>query len=191
MQVHLIYPIHTDHDPRRELELRFCETANRKDARFAKLTIVTNHPTYDELLALCEDGFINVFCNSDIVFHSGSVEQIRDNIKPGEAWALSRWDYNAGRLSHWNRKDSQDCWCIPGVRRKKLKAGFLLGRPGCDNRFAHCLVKAGYRVWNQSKTVKTVHFHDSNVRRYGRTSKDAVPPPYHFVEPVHLHEIIH
>jgi hypothetical protein len=56
----------------------------------------------------------------------------------------------------------------------------------CDNSIAHLLSVAGYEVKNPSRTLKTFHFHITNIRNYTNISGQAInviPPPYKLLPP--------
>jgi len=46
----------------------------------------------------------------------------------------------------------------------------------CDNKIAHLLNEAGYKLTNPCKTILAIHLHEGGEHNY--TAKDRVPPPY-------------
>lgn len=150
---------------------------------------VESRPTYSDFFRmanqLCaDDDYVAVIANTDLYPAPGSREHL-ESIKQNECYALSRWDEAAdGSITHFSRKDSQDVWVFRYPLRP-VKGDFCTGIPGCDNRIAHEIKEAGYTVLNPSKTIVFHHLHNSGVRNY-TAGKDAVPPPYHRVEPTQL-----
>lgn len=155
-------------------------------------------PTFRHFINLINDVIfpddIAVISNTDIFFDSGSVYAINSFMgsRSNEiALALSRWDFSPDKPAvHFERADSQDVWVFktPILKSSNLfnsSIDFPMGIAGCDNRLAHELAAAGYTVINPSKTIKTYHYHDSQVRNY--ISKEGVvkrvPPPYLLVNP--------
>jgi hypothetical protein len=56
----------------------------------------------------------------------------------------------------------------------------------CDNKIGHLLEKAGYDVKNPSKTLRTFHYHTTNVRNYLDIVGfpiERIPPPYKIMPP--------
>ncbi len=141
-------------------------------------------PTYRDFFNLINevssDHDVNVIVNSDIfvdetILH---VEKLTDN----DCFALSRWEINKdGTPNHVQvqiRNDSQDVWCFRGKIKPIEFCDFTLGKPGCDNRIAHEIQQAGYNITNPSKSIKTWHLHNSNIRHYIHRIEHCVPAPY-------------
>ena len=121
---------------------------------------------------------INIICNSDIFFDD-TILIAAQRLKHREVFALSRWDYiNSQQIKLFDRADSQDTWIWKGYMQNVI-GNFTLGKRGCDNRIAYEFKDAGYKVSNPSKTIKTYHVHNSNIRNYSHT--DVVHGPYHQV----------
>ena len=62
----------------------------------------------------------------------------------------------------------------------KLHERFYFGKPGCDNRFAHELLRAGFEVINPCVQIKSYHLHNTCIRRVG--SADRIPSPYLYLD---------
>lgn len=122
---------------------------------------------------------ITIIANSDIHFDD-TLKHLQ--IKHHEAYALTRWDNIGGRITFMNAVDSQDAWIFRG-KIKPVYADFYMGVPGCDNRLAYELAKAGYDVKNPSWAIMAIHLHESNVRRYN-PKKETVPGPYKLLQPI-------
>lgn len=138
-------------------------------------------PTYNDFFQLSNRYAINeirVLLNSDIFIPHSSSHHF-NQIKEGVVWALSRYEGLHGKL--WNHRDSQDVWAWIGNMVEIEDADFGLGVAGCDNRIAYLFNCEGYAVLNPSIDVKTIHLHASNHRTYN--PKEAIKPPYHFIQP--------
>jgi len=112
----------------------------------------------------------------------------------GVAWCIGRYEIpRMNPLLPWTtrrrpfsqlRDDSQDCWIIRGKPARGMWLDFSLGLPGCDNRLAYELHKAGYVVENPIDRISVFHFHSQTVRSY--TDAHQVPKPYLLVKaPLH------
>lgn len=177
--------VYHDRNPVRQAELDECLHQNRINPHIEKVVELTgNRPTYNDFFQLFRDDAVNIIINSDIFFtHS---VQLAKRIKANQCFALCRWDWNGnGKAKFLNRYDSQDAWIFRGRLKRNINAGFCLGIPGCDNRIAYEIRKAGYQILNPSATIHALHYHASGVRSY--TDKtEAVPQPYHFITPSSL-----
>lgn len=144
-----------------------------------KVVLTENRPTFntffDAMSASEYENSINVIANSDIFF----TEKVETSMNT--VLALSRWDYFPdGSSVHFDRADSQDVWVFYGKPKIRTSIEFSMGVAGCDNRLAYEIQQSGYNVINPSKSIKTFHFHTSNVRNYivNGEVKERVPPPY-------------
>lgn len=114
---------------------------------------------------------INVIANSDIYFDEILVKPL-----PHQCFALTRYEVEKnGAVRFLNRSDSQDCWFWNGHIRKPAYCAFTPGVPGCDNRLALELMRAGYEVTNPSLTIKSYHLHANPTNHAGKAK---VNPPY-------------
>ena len=70
------------------------------------------------------------------------------------------------RFPQW----TQDLWAIrsdANISESLLAASSLpIGKPGCDNRFAHVLWSHGFKVKNPCHWLITEHHHSDDARRY-------------------------
>lgn len=180
MKVNLFYNYYQNASRQHELDL--CLEKNRQV--FDRVILVEGRPTFKELFDLTKEypEDINCFCNSDIYFTPEAIQQIV-GIASNECYALTRWDFKAGKLNFFNRVDSQDAWIFRGVVRPLRESNFTMGMWGCDNRLAHELKSAGYKLLNPSLSIVTVHVHESEERNHQRTVMNTVPPPYHQIKP--------
>lgn len=177
--------VYEDKNPERQDELEECLYQNQNNPHISKVVEVRDRrPTFQNLFDLFDENAINVIVNSDIFFTE--TIQLAKLIKPNQAFALCRYDWNGnGHAKFINRYDAQDAWVFRGKIKKKIYADFHLGIPGCDNRLAYELKKAGYLVTNPSLSIHALHYHTSQVRHYN-SKTPAVAQPYHFVHPCAL-----
>lgn len=136
-------------------------------------TIANDRPTYEDFMKAVNEhaGDYNIIANSDIYFTT-EIDAIKSLDFHNTALALSRYDIKGHTKKLFNYEYSQDTWIFKGQIKPVLNCDFIMGRPGCDNRFAHELVQAGYRVINPSIDIKTYHLHEINERSY--TEKDRI-----------------
>lgn len=136
-----------------------------------------------ELLEKQNQDSINIITNSDIFFDDLSLIKIEQ----GVCYALSRYDYHIdGSTTPFLRPDSQDTWIFYGCPKIRTQIDYGMGMAGCDNRLAHDLSQQGLTIKNPSYSIKTYHYHDSNVRNYlgiDETPTYRVPTPYLLVTP--------
>jgi hypothetical protein len=130
---------------------------------------------------------ISIVANSDIYFDE-TLKELQSMLNGRFCYALSRYDVkpDSEPVLH-QEKFSQDTWIFCG-KVKPIKFGaFHLGVPGCDNRIAWELNRAGYILKNPASKIKTYHYHPSDLHTYhdekGENIKYLyVPKPYLFVE---------
>lgn len=141
-------------------------------------------PTYQTLFnaanaIMGDQEIITIFANTDIYFDE-TLKRLED-IRPNMCFALSRWDVAPdGSTKLHNEQYSQDVWIFRGKIRTLRVADFCLGIPGCDNRIAYEIFKAGYTILNPSKTIKSYHYHASDLHTYDgtyRIDKPFLPVP--------------
>lgn len=164
------------------------------DSMFDKITLVIGNgrPTYNDFIRIShgkgDANTVHVLLNSDIYLFYETTP-LFNSIQSGTVWALSRWDnLHSGKPRLWNHRDSQDVWAWKGQIDVIPGADFHIGVPGCDNRIARLFLDAGFEVLNPSMTVKCIHLHQSQKRNYDRSH--TVQPPYHFIQPHELQEVV-
>ena len=144
--------------------------------------LITNHSG---------DNDVNMVINSDCFFDERDAAAI-NAIGPDDAYCLLRVEISRAvplrvdrRKTKRNIKkhegDMQDCWIIRGRPKAGMWLDFNSGTPGCDNRLAYELQKAGYRILNPYSRIRIYHYHRTGLRRY--TARQRVPQPYAFPEP--------
>lgn len=114
--------------------------------------------------------------------------------------ALLRWnvdgttqaDMDAAKL-FGPRPDSQDTWVISSKAVKALKwdwetLNFPFGQGGCDNAITLEMFKQRFLIANPALTLKTYHYHTSEMRTYD--PRDIVDrPSYLYIQPTGLHDM--
>lgn len=150
-----------------------CTDAKIKVIRFEK------RPTYNDFFELMQThgGEYNVLANTDMYFDS-TIKKIQA-MRANQCYALTRYEPVFGSwVLYPHHQCSQDTWVFKGAP-KGINGDFGNGRPGCDNRIAAEIEKAGYQVSNPALSIKTYHVHQSNERFYTRS--ETVPEPYKLV----------
>jgi hypothetical protein len=158
----------------------------------AEVINFNSRPSFNDFFNLMKEqrfaSDINVLSNSDIYFED--LQQIKNIMSNPSSkrmcLALSRWDVQPnGSAVHFNRWDSQDTWIFYGSPEINTAENYTMGIAGCDNKLAYELELAGYNVSNPSCTIKTFHYHLSNIRNYINGDViERVPPPYKLVNPI-------
>lgn len=151
---------------------------------------VGERPRYADYLKWIRDiaapGDVSVISNSDIFFDQGLSVLKTWEIPDNTAVALSRWDSVSPGPRLYDHNDSQDSWIFKGVPGTVV-SDFPVGVPRCDNRFAHELEAAGYKVMNPSFSLKSYHLHAGARSGYKNANQPGfVPPPYKYVWPHNL-----
>jgi hypothetical protein len=184
----LFFNYYHDKNPERQKEIEYCLQKNRENPLLDVVVIESEKtPTYnfyfDRINQITGSDDINIICNSDIFFDDTIALASKLNSK--DMFALSRWDwYGEGTTpNHRALKNSQDTWIIKG-KVNNVNGDFCLGVPFCDNRIAYEFNRAGYKVSNPSKSIKTYHFHNSGSRNYA--ANERVNGQYLFIEPTEI-----
>jgi hypothetical protein len=142
--------------------------------------LISSRPTYATFFEIINSREANkdwhVIANSDIYFDDTILNLNYYGKAQEVALALTRYDVQKRGVTFYNRTDSQDVWCFHSKVMNCSLADVMLGVPGCDNAIAYSLFKAGYKVHNVSKSIRTYHLHLTGVRNY--THKDKVNQPY-------------
>jgi hypothetical protein len=188
----------------RQQELEYCLQKNIDNAAIDKIVLLCEdqpvlkstkivpffegRPTYKRFFNLinaqASQFDISLVANSDIYFDE-TLRDIRLNGKT--AIALSRYDIKNGEAKLHNCSGSQDTWIFQGKVLPIKYSDFNLGIPGCDNRIAWELQRAGYRLINPASAIKSYHYHPSDLHNY-HDEPGVVKPhcyiakPYLFVE---------
>ena len=146
------------------------------------ITLPSERPTYRHFFDLVNrkvqsENEISIICNSDIYFNHTLMLL---DLQPRQCVALSRWDHKPEGLRLHNERYSQDTWIFKGHIRNVRFCDFYLGIPGCDNRIAYELNRAGYRLFNPATKIQSIHYHKSDLHNYDDNTPK-VPKPYLYV----------
>lgn len=172
-------------------------------------------PNYRQFIEHCNNhhqGEICVVANLDITFDD-TIWLLRDVDLSNTFVALTRWKNELASCDGYDAWDknvtwswgfseknaftrklapkgsyTQDVWVFKApLRINPRLADMTMGYMGCDNKIAHIAKEAGYRVVNPSKSIKTVHWHNSEYRTYDNDSRLDVDCP---VVPCFIEDII-
>jgi|SRR5579859_585227 len=184
--IRLFYNYYEDKNSYRKNEIDFCLQKNLANPHLTTIVMDSiGKPTYDlffhKINEVTSANDVNIICNSDIFFDD--TIKFAEQIGHKELYALLRWEWSPSGSQLHERPDSQDTWITRG-KIENVFGGFSLGIRGCDNRIAHEFNKAGYKIINPAKTIKTHHVHSSGIRNY--TVADVVGPPYYTIGPISL-----
>jgi hypothetical protein len=129
-------------------------------------TVIAERLTYARALGYANDTDphgrnVWLLANADIWF-DGSLSALADVAWDGVAFALTRHEIRADGTVELMVPEfahgSQDAWVFKTpVPVERMFTAFALGIPGCDNRIAHELIAAGYKVLNPSQTIVARH----------------------------------
>jgi hypothetical protein len=197
--VNLYTSFYQDKDPKRQNELLYCLNQNILNPLIdniflivegevklpvsGKLIIVNSErPTYRNFFDLVNDTVtsandISIVANSDIYFNDTLAHL---DIKERQCIALSRWDKRKDGLRLHNERFSQDTWIFKGKIRNVRFCDFYLGIPGCDNRIAYELNRAGYRLFNPANRIQSIHYHQTDLHNYDHNTPK-IPKPYLYI----------
>lgn len=172
--INLFVPVYKSESPARQRELNLCLDLNEKNPLLSVIPIFKqDRVSFGEMVnrvnCLADDDTISIIANSDIVFDE-SIALAR-GIQENEVYWLSRYDGVRIEGDSINTKaaylntniESSDSWIFKG-KINVSNIDFQLGTWGCDGAFANRLKRAGYRIWNPSRSIKTYHVHESNFR---------------------------
>ena len=180
-------------DPKRQKELDFCFKTNKESGLFNEIINFSDRPTFNDFFNATKEypEDINVFSNSDMYFNE-TINLVRGMGKK-DCYALTRWELDEGEIVSFDdkhtynkeakAKHSQDVWVFNG-EVSRVTGRWHIGVPGIDNRMAHEITIAGYKVSNPSNIIKCIHKHENEARDYNIPEgyNNRVPPPYKWVE---------
>lgn len=224
MTIALIQQYYRTADPGRQEELDICLRRNLENALIEEVHLLTEEPldlssfpgeckaqqtviaerlTFARAFAHASDrdpqGRMSwLLANADIWFDA-SLAVLADVSLDGVVFALTRHDIRPDgslalvvpEFAH----GAQDAWVFKTpIALERMSSGFALGLPGCDNRIAHELLAAGYKVFNPSLTIVARHLdlaRGSDIVGRNDGYRDAraqpvagpgtyVPPPHQF-----------
>lgn len=130
---------------------------------------------FDMANSFSKENDISIIANSDI-FYDETLSLLDNFNFNNSCIALSRYHYQKdGTIKLHNEKWSQDTWIFKGKIKPLKFANFFMGVRGCDNRISYELKMAGYKVVNPAFSLKSIHYHPSDLHNYGN---HFVPKPY-------------
>jgi hypothetical protein len=186
--IRYVYNYFEHQNPARKQEIDFCLQKNQENKAITLVLLITpGKPNYSDFFnkinELTGPDDVNILSNSDI-FLDESIALVERHIKPKQMFALSRYDWHSPTQQvFFDRPDSQDTWIVRG-KIENVWGDFPLGIRGSDNRLAHEFQKGGYAVSNPSKSLRSYHVHNSQVRTYW--AEPPMPPPYLTIHTSHL-----
>lgn len=139
---------------------------------------------------------ICVFANADIWLDSVMWRDVWTAKLDNAFLALLRWDVQEdGSESKLfgPRNDSQDTWCVlsDSVKARTWNWPSLeipFGKAGCDNAITVEMLRQKFLVVNPALSLKTHHYHISNIRNY--EPEDVVDKPmFMYVDPNGIHDM--
>jgi hypothetical protein len=149
---------------------------------------------------------IVAFANSDIFPETASWRSLWSMALGGpqpKFLALLRWDVEgttaeaqAAAKLFGPRPDSQDTWIVaasaiqtnPAAFQDLAPFEFSFGRAGCDNAITIEMLKKKFAVSNPALSLRTFHFHSSQVRGYD--PRDCIDKPaYLYINPTGVHDM--
>lgn len=147
-----------------DAQARFPALAHRK----VRLVAHGQRLTYAQLFEYANRHFpgVGVIISNADIFFDETLALLEEEPLAGRMLCLSRWDETTdGTFRHFDNPASQDAWVFePPV--PQIAADFSLGKPGCDNRLAYEVERAGLLVLNPSRSVRARHLHNTAIRHY-------------------------
>jgi hypothetical protein len=164
--------------------------------------VVGHRLTYKDVLEEVlrfPDDVIVAFGNADICIDSDSWRQLWEVDVKNVCLALLRYDVpesgsEADAKLFGPRADSQDTWVVRAKDVKQRGEAILknteirFGQMGCDNAFALEIFRHKFLVVNPSYSLKTFHYHSSNVRNY-KTDDVVHNPVFMYCHPSGFHDL--
>ena len=133
----------------------------------------------------------NILINSDIFFDN-SIENLlySDLHNSRKMCALLRYEYNIHNINDSKlcgaENNSQDTWILHSNNELSYEDinnfDFEFGKPYCDNAIVYIFNKLNFEVINDPSSIKTYHYHDTNLRSYDM-EKDRVKKDIMYIKP--------
>jgi hypothetical protein len=138
-----------------------------KRTSHATLIEIMDRPTFADFFSVANQfpGKNILVCNSDI-YYDDSLSLIKDCHLDGAMMALTRWTpAGDGAYSEfqwpdgtWKHTASADTWIFKSPL-PVFRSDFRLGVGNCDAMLAGEATRAGLRITNPSKSIKSYHLH--------------------------------
>jgi 2-polyprenyl-3-methyl-5-hydroxy-6-metoxy-1,4-benzoquinol methylase len=174
-KIRLFFNYYEDKNPIRKQELLTCLNKNITNPYFDIIVLDSpERPTYDfffqKINRLAAPNDISIFCHSDIFFDK--TIELASKIEDKEIYMLTKWNWPTYDIIE---NGESSTWIVKG-KIENVYSDFPIGINKSSQRFAYELNKAGYKLSNPAKKIKTFHIHNSNIKNY--TDNDIVLGPY-------------
>lgn len=160
-KIRLFYNYYEDINPMKKMKIDLCLQKNVENTLLDIVILQSDViPTFDfyfeKINKITGPDDINIICNSDI-FLDGTIS-FSGNIKEKEVYALSSWNWDNGPKSLQNY---QSVWIVRG-NIQNVNGNILVDAPFADSIIAYEFDKAGYKVSNPSKSIRTYRYSNAN-----------------------------
>lgn len=143
------------------------------------------------------DDVIVAFANADICIDDASWKHLWNVDLTDKCLALLRYDVpSSDNIKDAEifgpRSDSQDTWIVRAAdikRRQWTNVDYKFGEMGCDNAIAFEMMRQKFLVVNPAQTLKTWHFHSSEVRSYNKSDM-VLQHMLHYIKPSPIHDLM-
>jgi hypothetical protein len=143
------------------------------------------------------DDVIVAFANADICIDDSSWKHLWNVDLTDKCLALLRYDVpSSDNIKDAEifgpRSDSQDTWVVRAAdvkSRQWTNVDYKFGEMGCDNAIAFEMMRQKFLVVNPAQTIKTWHFHSSEVRNYNKADM-VLQHMLHYIKPSPIHDLM-
>jgi hypothetical protein len=173
------------------------EVLPESDTQSLEERIIGHRITYKDVLEAAKtfpDNVIVAFANADICIDDNSWKHLWELNLSKKCLALLRYDISdSGEATLFGpRADSQDTWVIQAKDVKGMNTSSFdiqFGKAGCDNAVAMEFLRSKFMVTNPAHSLKTWHYHSSQVRGYN--PQDVVDrPAFLYILPTGIHDLM-
>jgi hypothetical protein len=177
--INLFVGYYKDRNARRNAELEYCFAQNLSNLNINTFLLPQIKRMYfseylEVMRRLSDADSINIIANSDVYFDNSILLAL--NMPTDGVYALNRWEKFGTSLTHYDMLCSSDCWIFKGIPRN-IFCDFYLGWWGSDGRIGYEIIKAGYKLYNPSLSIRCIHYHESSIRNWSLRG-DVVSFPY-------------
>lgn len=153
---------------RDEQDINFCLARNLENhlINFIPIDVsgdFTFNFLFQKINQVSSENDVNIICSSNI-FLDQTITYTK-SIKSKELYALTPWHWSESNVYFENECSNQGAWVIRGKIPAEVNGEILFEKANSDNRIAYEFYKAGYKVFNPSRSIKTY--------RYGIRMKDS------------------
>jgi len=149
-------------------------------------------PTFQDMFAVAnsyvaDNTTISIIANSDIVFPDAGL--IARNTSVDSVMCLTRYELHPKTNETYIHNWGVDAWVFEGHIKPNICSNYFMGQLGCDWLICECLYNSGYKPFNPSLDIQTIHVHESAYRTYNKPqTKLPVLPFEWYIAPQHLGE---